>query len=246
MRIVVIFLALFLGWPVCAETARIAVASNFATLAETLAAGFHRTSGHEVTVIPGSTGKLYAQIAAGAPFDAFLSADETTPIRLAEANLAVPDSRFTYAIGTLVLWSREPAGPSEDMQSALRRARYVAIANPKLAPYGKAAMQSIVNMGLLDDLSDKIVMAENVGQTFAMVQSGAADIGFVAASSLFDANTSDRVVWPVPPALHDPILQDAVLLRHGRENLAAIGFLDYLRTWPVREEIRSSGYEATP
>ena len=246
MRGILIFVILVLGCPVGAETARIAVATNFALLAEQIAADFNHISGHRVVIISGSTGKPFAQIAAGAPFDAFLSADNTTPSRLVDADLAVDESRFTYAIGTLVLWSRNHVEPQGNMLSALRQARYIAIANPKLAPYGKAAMQSIVNMGLLDDLKGKIVTAENVGQAFALVQSGAADAGFVAASSLFDSETANRVVWPVPTTLHDPILQDAVLLRHGQENLAAIGFLDHLRTWPVRKQIRKSGYQATP
>ena len=246
MRLALIFLALLLGWPASAETARIAVASNFAALAGTLAEAFNAASGHDVVVIPGSTGKLYAQIAAGAPFDAFLSADAATPARLAETSLAAPGSRFTYAIGTLVLWAHRPTDPSADIAETLRGARQVAIANPKLAPYGKAALQSIVNMKLYEELHDRIVTAENVAQAFAMVQSGAADAGFVAASNLFDAAPAERMVWPVPATLHDPILQDAILLRHGQDNPAAIGFLDYLRTRPVRDRIRNSGYRSTP
>ncbi|MDH5452911.1 MAG: molybdate ABC transporter substrate-binding protein [Paracoccaceae bacterium] len=246
MRLVFICTVLLLCPPVWAETARIAVATNFARLAETLADGFNQATGHDVVIIAGATGKLFAQISAGAPFDAFLSADEAAPLELVNNNLADPESRFTYAIGALLLWSPDPDKPIETPVIALSQARYVAIANPLVAPYGKAAMQSIAKLELTDDLSTRIVMGENIGQTFTMVQSGAADIGFVAASSIKDADMTAGSFWPVPQTYHDPIRQDAVLLVRGRGNQAAIGFLDYLRTPSIRDAIRAAGYEDMP
>ena len=246
MRLLLICAVLLLCQPVRADTARIAVATNFARLAETLAHGFNQATGHDVVIIAGATGKLFAQISAGAPFDAFLSADEATSLELVNNNLADPESRFTYAIGALVLWSPDPDKPIVSPVFALNEARYIAIANPLLAPYGKAAMQSIAKLELTGVLGTKIVMGENIGQTFTMVQSGAADLGFVAASSLSDADMPAGSFWPVPQTYHDPIRQDAVLLIRAMGNRAAIGFLDYLRTPAIREAIRAAGYEDTP
>ncbi len=222
-----------------AEIATIAVATNFRPAAEVLAKGFQADTGHEIRLVAGATGKLAAQIVNGAPFDAFLSADAETPERLASTGHAIAGTQFTYATGTLVLWSPDAAHDLSDPAAALSAARHVALANPKLAPYGKAAMQAIERIGLIDMIESRIVMGENVGQAHALTATGAAELGFVAASAVTDG-TGAR--WTVPPDYHDPIRQDAVLLDHGRENPAARAFLAYLGTDAAHAVIRGFGY----
>ncbi|MGB3314865.1 MAG: molybdate ABC transporter substrate-binding protein [Albidovulum sp.] len=223
-----------------AESALVTVATNFRPAAEALAGAFNAETGHEVTLTAGATGKLAAQIANGAPFDAFLSADAETPKRLAAEGHALPGTSFTYATGALLLWSADPTRDLSDPATALRAARHVAIANPALAPYGKAAMQAVEKMGLSGDLNSKIVTAENIGQAYALVASGAAALGFVAAS----ADTKDGTGWRVPEGFHDPIRQDAILLSHGANNQAARAFLDWLQGDAAHAIIRNFGYEA--
>ena len=223
-----------------AESTTLAVATNFAPLAEKLAADFAAASGHEITITAGATGKLYAQISAGAPFDAFLSADQKTAEKLVADGLALADSRFTYATGQLALWSADPARDLSDPKAALLAASHIAIANPDLAPYGKAAMETIESLGLSDQISDRIVTGENIGQAQSMVASGAAALGFVASSAL--AGKTEGASWPVPADLHAPIRQDAVLLTRGADNAAATGFLAYLVTPDVRQKIAAAGY----
>lgn len=226
--------------PAQADSATVAVATNFAPTAEALAADFAGATGHEITVTAGATGKLYAQIGAGAPFDAFLSADRKTAEKLVGDGLAVADSRFTYATGQLVLWSANPDLDLNDPVAALKAATHVAIANPELAPYGKAAMETIDSLGLTADLKDKIVLGENIGQAQTMAASGAAELGFVAASAL--AGKEEGVAWPVPAASHAPIRQDAVLLTRGEANEAAKTFLAWLASPEARAAITATGY----
>jgi len=238
-------LALFaLPGPGRAETATIAVASNFAPTAEALAADYGAASGDQITIASGATAKLATQIAAGAPFDAFLSADQATPERLGADGFALPETRFTYAVGTLVLWSAEAATDLADPKAALKAARHVAVANPDLAPYGKSAMQTIDKLGLSEDLVGRIVTAENIGQVQGLVASGAADMGFVAGAAL--AGKPGGARWQVPAALHDPLTQDAILLAHGAGNMAAKGFLAYLRAPAARARIAAAGYGVGP
>lgn len=225
-----------------AETARIAVATNFAPTAEQLAAAYSAASGNTVEVTGGATGKLYAQISAGAPFDAFLSADAATPEKLADDGLALADSQVTYATGQLVLWSADAATDLSDPGAALTAARYVAIANPDLAPYGKAAVETLAALGLPADLDGRMVTGENVGQALTMVASGAADLGFVAASAL--VGKTGGVAWAVPAGLHAPIRQAAILLTRGKDNTAAQGFLAYLAQPEARAAITAAGYVA--
>jgi molybdate transport system substrate-binding protein len=232
--------AILASGDVDAETARIAVATNFAPTAEEIAAAYGSHSGHGIEIVAGATGKLFAQIKAGAPFDAFLSADQAAVQRLAMDGLADGSTGFTYATGQLVLWSADGATDLTDPGAALARARHVAIANPDLAPYGKAAIETLVSLGLPTDLGGRIVVAQNVGQAQALVASGAAGLGFVAASGL--KGDSGGAVWQVPADLHAPILQDAILLTGGSANSAAIGFLDYLRTDAARRMIAAAGY----
>lgn len=234
-----LFLALTLAATAArAETALVAVATNFRPVAEVLAADFAAASGHAVTLTSGATAKLAAQIESGAPFDAFLSADSATPARLAAAGRADAATAFTYATGRLVLWSADAATDLADPAAALRAAGHVAIANPDLAPYGKAAVQTMAFMGL-SDLEARIVTGENIGQAQTLVATGAADLGFVAASGLTEAGGA---AWPVPADHHDPIRQDAILLARGADNAAARAFLDYLRSDMARPVIERFGY----
>lgn len=224
-----------------AESATIAVASNFATTAEKLADSYMAASGDELSIVSGASGKLFAQITSGAPFDAFLSADQKTPLKLIEAGLGLPDSRFTYARGVLALWTVRPNADLSDPKAALLVARHIAVANPDLAPYGKAAKETIERLGLSAVLADQIVTGENIGQAQTMVASGAADLGFVAAPGLADRAGS---YWIVPADMHSPLLQDAVLLARGKDNTAATGFLAYLRSPAARATIANAGYVA--
>ena len=223
-----------------AETALIAVATNFRPAAEALAEAFATETDHEIRLTAGATGKLAAQIAHGAPFDLFLSADAETPERLAAAGHALAETRVTYATGGLLLWSADASRDLTDPKAALAAARHIAVANPDLAPYGKAAMQAIDNIEISESVAGKIVTGENIGQAYALTASGAADIGFIAAA----ARPETGVVWPVPMALHAPIRQDAILLAHGQTNPAATAFLHWLQGEAARTIIRGFGYEA--
>jgi molybdate transport system substrate-binding protein len=232
--------ALLLPTPARAETATVAVATNFAETAEDLAAAYGKESGHSVVPTAGATGKLFAQIRAGAPFDALLSADQATPDRIATEGLGDPASRVTYAVGVLALWSADGTRDLSDPGAALAAATHVAVANPDLAPYGKAAAETIAALGLTEALAAKLVTGGNIGQAHALAASGAADLGFVAASAL--AATPGGAVWIVPDDLHSPLLQDAILLGHGAGNAAAEGFLAYLRSDEARDIIAAAGY----
>lgn len=223
----------------------VAVAANFSEAAERLAADFGGAAGHEITLAAGSTGKLYAQIRNGAPFDVFLAADRLRPELLERGGLAEPGSRVTYAVGRLTLWSADPNGVAADGRVTLREGKFrrLAMANPELAPYGAAALRALLALGLHDGLRSRIVTGENVGQAHALAATGNADLGFVALSYALSArNRSRGSRWDVPARLHDPIRQDAVLLRRGRGNAAARAFLAYLRTAGAREIIESFGY----
>lgn len=228
-----------------AETALAAVAANFAETAEALLPLFRDVTGHDLQLTTGSTGKLYAQIGEGAPFDVLLSADASTPARLLDEGKAVEGTDFTYAVGRLTLWSTEPERIGEDGRAVLEASdlRFVALANPALAPYGVAAREALQSLGLWETLQPKIVMGQNIGQTHSMVATGAAEVGFVALSALLGPrfeNSGSR--WVVPQDLFEPIRQDAVILDHGAENEAARAFLDFLRTPEATEVIDSFGY----
>ena len=236
---------LALATPAASGEAVVAVAANFTEVAERLEADFERDSAHTLTFVVGSTGKLYAQIAHGAPFDAFLSADRASPERLEKEGLAVAGSRFTYATGRLTLWSREPGRVGADGAATLRRGefRLLAIANPELAPYGEAARQTLENLGLWRSLQGKVVMGETVGQAHAMVASGNAELGFVALSYVLSPrNETPGSRWDVPAELYEPIRQDAVLLKRAAGNPAARGFLAFLRSAEARTVIEGYGY----
>jgi molybdate transport system substrate-binding protein len=241
-------LSVFGGAPARAETAAVAVATNFLKPLESLAADFKAATGHDLVISGGSTGKLYAQIKEGAPFDVFLAADAERPARLANEGLAVADSRFTYAQGRLVLLSRDPATTGQDCLAALRASTgKVAIANPATAPYGAAAKAAIVALDLEAALADRLVQGEDIGQTFAFVDTENAAFGFVALAQIAGEPSGSRqgCRWDVPADTHAPIDQQAALLAHGADNPAATAFIAWLRGDEAKVAIRAFGY-ATP
>lgn len=250
VRLVVLSLAVILSSADArAGDALIAVATNFADTARVLAAAYAGEAPHSLDFTHASTGVLYAQITQGAPFDALLAADEATPRRLESQGVGVAGSRFRYATGQLVLWSADAARIGADGRAALAdpEVRHVAIANPRLAPYGEAARQTLVSLGLWSTLEPRLVMGQNVGQAQAMVATGAAELGFIAMAGLVDAPPKQEGShWVVAPGLFDPIRQEAILLQHGRDNEAARAFLDFLRSEPARAIIRERGYAIEP
>lgn len=228
---------------VMAGEVKVAVAANFAQPLAQIAADFQRVSGHVVTSSSGSTGKFYAQISNGAPFDVLLAADDETPARLEKDGKAIPGSRFTYAVGRLVLWSATP-GLVDDRGNILRHGtfRKLALANPRLAPYGAAAVETLTRLGLQEPLRSRFVIGENIAQTWQFVGSGNAELGFVALSQVWeDGRLTSGSAWRVPDTLHSPIRQDAVLLKTN--NAAAQALMDYLRSEAARVVIRRYGYD---
>ncbi len=228
-----------------AETAIIATSANFAEVMETLQSDFEANSGHQLTLVTGSTGKLYAQLVNGAPFDALLAADQIRPQLLIESGFAVPKSRFTYATGLLVLWSADENRIGIEGKEALQQDfRHLAIANPDLAPYGAAAIKALHGLEMFELVQDRIVMGENIGQAHALVTSGNAELGIVAlAYAISPRNLDAGSYWRIPPDLYAPVHQDAVLLRRAENNLAAIEFLNFLQSERVKTIIREFGYE---
>lgn len=229
-----------------ADTALAAVAANFAKTAEALLPAFRASTRHDLQITTGSTGKLYAQIGAGAPFDLLLSADAATPARLLKEGNAIAGTDFTYALGRLTLWSIDPDRIPQDGRAALEdpALRFVAIANPDLAPYGVAARETLHSLGLWDMLEPRIVMGQNIGQTNSLVFTGAAELGFVALSAVLSLRTENKGSrWDVPQDLYAPIRQDAVLLTSGAENSAARAFLDFLRSPEAANVIAGFGYD---
>lgn len=232
---------LFIPSRTLADEIRVAVASNFRYTMSELADLFEQTSGHRVILISGSTGKHYAQIMNGAPFDAFFAADSARPSRLEAEQKAVAGSRFTYAMGKLVLWS--PVEGYVDSRGEILKNggfRHLAIANPTLAPYGEAARQVLEVLGLMQDLGDRLVSGENIGQAFLFVNSGNAQLGFVAWSQLKRNDLPAKgSFWLVPENLYPPIEQQAVLLR---DNEAAEAFMSFIRSGKAARIIRAHGY----
>lgn len=233
------------GWgatSVHAGEASIAVAANFAGILKKLQQQFESKSNHKLTLISGSTGKLAAQIVEGAPFDVFLSADDKATKKLGDA--AVAESEYTYATGTLALFSADAQRLSDATGEAVLAAgdfSKLAIANPELAPYGVAAEEAMRALGVFDAVKDKIVMGENIAQTFQLVQTHNAELGFVALSQVLEAGSSGSR-WIVPAKLHAPIRQNVVLLMRGKDNAAARDFWEFLRSLEAREIIDAAGY----
>lgn len=237
-RLLLSLAALVLGaLPVHAETATIAVAANFTAVAEDLAGRFQAETGHEVVLSFGATGALYTQISQAAPFDVFLAADVARPQLAIEDGHAVQDSFFVYAQGQLALYG--PGRDLSDGKAALEEAfSQIALADPQAAPYGQAAVETLEALGLYDAIEPKIVWGENISQTLQFVESGNAELGFVAASQVL--GKPDQ--WLVPSDLYAPIAQGAVLLKHGQANAAAIAFLDFLKSETAVTVIEAAGY----
>lgn len=216
-----------------------AVASNFAPWAEELGRSFARERGHRIVWSRGSTGKLYAQIVQGAPFDLFLAADSRRPRLLEERGLAISGTRFTYVRGRLVLWSPDhPAEPELLGNPELR----VALANPAVAPYGAAAREVLNRLGVWRPRSARFVRGEDVGQAFAFVRTGSVDLGLVALPSARRAEIPSRELWAVPTDWYRPLDQQAVLLAGGSEPELATDFLAFLRSDPARKVLERAGY----
>ncbi len=231
--------------PVRAGEASVAVAANFLRPLRALAATFREETGHALRISAGSTGALYAQIRNGAPYEVFLAADAARPMRLEAEGLAVPGSRFTYAVGRLALWSPDARLIGGDGAAVLRQGdfRHLAIAEPKTAPYGRAAKEALGTLGLWDALESRLVRGLNVAHAFQLVATGNAELGFVALSQVSGPEDGVRGSrWQVPAGLYRPIRQDAVLLARGAGNPAAKALMAFLKGPTARETIAAFGY----
>ena len=227
-----------------AANVSVAVAANFTAPMQKIAQAFEQETGHKALLSFGSTGNFYAQIRNGAPFHVLLAADDDTPLKIEQEGLGVPGSRFTYAIGKLVLWSKQP-GLVDDKGDILRSGKFarIAIANPKLAPYGAAAIDTMAKLELLPVLQPRFVQGENIAQTYQFIATENAPLGFVALSQvLVDGKIVQGSAWIVPAGLHAPIAQDALVLSAGKDNPAAIALMDFLRSDRAKVLIRSYGY----
>ena len=222
----------------------VAVAANFTAPMQKIAQAFEQDTGHKAQLAFGSTGKFYAQIKNGAPFQVLLAADDETPARLEKEGFAIANTRFTYATGRLALWSKQP-NLVNDSGDVLRSKSFskLAIADPKLAPYGAAAMEVINALGVLPLVKDKLVQGESIGQTFQFVMSENAQLGFVALSQIsIDGHITQGSAWVVPQNLYTPLKQDAVLLNAGKDQASALALLKYLQSERVKTIVRSYGY----
>ena len=236
---------LLLSTPLRAAELSVAVAANFTAPMQKIAAAFEKETGHRLALSFGSTGKFYAQIKNGAPFQVLLAADDETPVKLEKEGMTLPGSRFTYAIGTLVLWSAKP-GYVDDKGEVLRRGDFnkLALANPKLAPYGFAALETMTSLGVVSAIERKFVQGENIAQTYQFVSTGNAELGFVALSQVMkDGTVAAGSAWIVPANLHSPIRQDAVILANGKGNAAAEALMKYLKGDKARAIIKGYGYD---
>jgi len=238
-------LILSLAIPVLADEVQVAVAANFTAPMQKIATDFEKDTGHKAQLAFGATGKFYAQIKNGAPFEVLLAADDETPARLEKEGSGVAGSRFTYAIGKLVLWSAKP-GYIDDKGEVLKKGEYehLSIANPKLAPYGVAAVETLTALKLLDTVQPKFVQGENISQTYQFVATGNAELGFVALSQVYkDGKITEGSAWMVPANLYQLMRQDAVILDKGRSKPAAEALMKYLKSDKATAIIRSYGYE---
>jgi molybdate transport system substrate-binding protein len=227
----------------------VAVAANFTAPMQKIAQAFEQDTGHKAQLAFGATGKFYAQIKNGAPFAVLLAADDETPARLEKEGLAVAGTRLTYALGRLALWSKSPS-LVDDQGEVLRGNRFeklgihkIAMADPKLAPYGAAAMEVMTHLGVWPAVKTKLVQGESIGQTYQFVSTENAQLGFVALSQIsIDGRITQGSAWVVPQSMHTPLKQDAVLLNTGKDNAAAQALLKYLQADKAKTIIRQYGY----
>jgi molybdate transport system substrate-binding protein len=233
---------LLAGPHVRAEETQVAVAANFTEPAKEIAAAFTATTGHKATLSFGSSGQFYTQITHGAPYEVFLSADAERPTKAEQDGFAAPGTRFTYAVGKLVLYSKTP-GLVDGKGAVLKTGSFakLAIADPAAAPYGAAAIQTMQHLGVYDAVKPKIVQGTSIAQAYQFVATGAAELGFVALSQVVGETGGSR--WVVPEADHAPIDQQAVLLKTGQANPAAAAFLKFLKSPQATAIIRKYGYE---
>ena len=235
--------ALAAAAPAWAREVQVAVAANFTEPAKAIAAAFAASSGDKAVLSFGASGPFYAQITHGAPFEVFLSADAERPQKLEQDGLGVAGTRFTYAVGRLVLFSKAPG--LVDAQGAVLAGGHfdkLALADPAAAPYGQAAVETLQHLKLYDVLKPKLVQGASIAQAYQFVATGAAELGFVAQSQVADEAGGSR--WLVPEADHAPIEQQAILLKTGEADPAAKAFLDFLKGPQARAIIRRYGYEA--
>jgi molybdate transport system substrate-binding protein len=229
-----------------ADEVQVAVAANFTAPMKEIATAFEKATGHKAVLAFGSTGKFYSQIKNGAPFEVLLAADAETPKKLESEGSAVPGTRFTYAVGKLVLWSAKP--DFVDAKGAVLKEgklEHLSIANPKLAPYGAAGVEAMKNLGVYEALAPKLVQADNIGQAFQFVQSGNAELGFVALSQVIDVQSGkigSGSGWIVDPKLYSPIRQDAIVLLKGEGKPAAKALMKFLKGQQARTVIKRFGY----
>ena len=238
-------LAVFALGSAHADEVQVAVAANFTAPIQAIARDFEKDTGHTLIAAYGATGQFYTQIKNGAPFEMFLAADESTPKTLEKEGEIVPGSRFTYAVGTLALWSAKEGYVDHDGKVLTENTfNHLAIANPKAAPYGLAATQVLAGMGLTDRVKGKIVEGQNITQAYQFVSTGNAELGFVALSQIYkDGKVSRGSAWIVPASMHDPIKQDAVILNKGKDSAAAKALVEYLKGPKAAAVIKSYGYE---
>lgn len=238
-------IAAFASSGAVADEVQVAVAANFTAPIQAIAADFEKDTGHKLVAAYGATGQFYTQIKNGAPFEVFLAADDTTPEKLEKEGDTVKGSRFTYAIGTLALWSAKQ-GYVDDKGEVLLKNQYqhLSIANPKAAPYGLAATQVLAKLKLTEATQAKLVEGQNITQAYQFVSTGNAELGFVALSQIYkDGKVSSGSAWIVPADMHDPIKQDAVILNKGKDNPAAKALVEYLKGPKAAAVIESYGYQ---
>ena len=223
----------------------VAVAANFSSVLKDIAVEFQKDTGHQLAITPGATGKFYAQISNGAPFDVFLSADDETPRKLAQEGKAIAASQFTYAIGRLALWSPSPdlVDKSADILKT-DKFKFIAIANAKVAPYGQAAVQTMQKLGVLTKIEPRIVQGESIAQTYQFVSTGNAQLGFVALSQILEnGKIKAGSAWIVPEEMHEQLKQVAVVLQSSKHMSACQALMEYLKSEKAKKMIASYGYK---